>query len=68
MGGACFDIAEIITQIFGQADVRQAVGAAHDEWEVLGVIGDHLDPAVRATWDAEAAVMPRGSCASSGRS
>ena len=60
MGGACFDIAEIITQIFGQADVRKAVGAARDEWEVLGVISDHLNPAEREIWDAEAAALPRG--------
>ena len=60
MGGACFDLAEIITQIFGLADVRKAVGAARDEWEVLAVVSDHLNPAEREIWEAEAAALPQG--------
>ena len=60
MGGGCFDIAQIITQLVGQADVREAVGAARDEWEVLGVISDHLNPAEREIWDAEAVALPPG--------
>ncbi len=60
MGGGCFDIAEIITHLLGQSEVREAVGAARDEWEVVSALSERLDAPARATWDAEAAVMPRG--------
>lgn len=61
MGVGCFDIAEIITHLLGQTEVREEIREVEgNPGAIPSVLGRHLDSEKRELWRAEAETMPPG--------